>query len=53
MAERPTLEQKVNKALAAGDLHYKPGSLEIRHLLDVIINDVGPGLRAKAKSPGR
>jgi len=41
MAERPTLEQNVNKALAAGDLHYKPGSLDIRHLLDVIINDVG------------
>jgi heterodisulfide reductase subunit B2 len=41
MAERPTLEVNVNKALAAGNLHYKPGSLEIRHLLDVIINDVG------------
>ncbi len=41
MAERPTLEQNVNKALAAGNLHYKPGSLDIRHLLDVIINDVG------------
>ncbi|OGO32300.1 MAG: hypothetical protein A2Z16_10000 [Chloroflexi bacterium RBG_16_54_18] len=41
MAERPKLEQNVNKALAAGNLHYKPGSLDIRHLLDVIINDVG------------
>jgi len=41
MAERPTLEQNVNQALAAGNLHYKPGSLDIRHLLDVIINDVG------------
>jgi heterodisulfide reductase subunit B len=41
MAERPTLDQNVNKALAAGNLHYKPGSLDIRHLLDVIINDVG------------
>jgi heterodisulfide reductase subunit B len=41
MAERPTLEVNVNKALAAGDLYYKPGSLEIRHLLDVIINDIG------------
>jgi len=41
MAERPTLEQNVNKALAAGNLHYKPGSLDIRHLLDVIINDIG------------
>ena len=31
----------VNKALAAGDLHYDPGSVKIRHLLDVLINDVG------------
>jgi heterodisulfide reductase subunit B len=41
MAERPILGEKVNEALAAGKLSYKPGSLEIRHLLDVIINDVG------------
>lgn len=41
MAERPTLDENVNKALAAGNLHYKPGSLDIRHLLDVIINDIG------------
>lgn len=41
MQERPTLGQKVNQALDAGGLHYDPGTLEIRHLLDVIINDVG------------
>lgn len=41
MAERPTLGSKVNEALAAGGLHYEPGSLKIRHLLDVIINDIG------------
>jgi len=41
MAERATLGEHVNEALAAGDLSYKPGSLEIRHLLDVLINDVG------------
>jgi len=41
MDERPLLEENVNKALAAGNLHYTPGSLTIRHLLDVIINDVG------------
>ncbi|MGZ9225628.1 MAG: CoB--CoM heterodisulfide reductase iron-sulfur subunit B family protein [Anaerolineales bacterium] len=41
MAERPTLGDKVNEALAAGGLHYDPGTLNIRHLLDVIINDVG------------
>ena len=41
MAERAVLDEKVNEALAAGGLSYKPGSLEIRHLLDVIINDIG------------
>lgn len=41
MAERPALGEKVNQALAAGGLHYEPGSLQIRHLLDVLINDIG------------
>ncbi|HKZ83640.1 MAG TPA: CoB--CoM heterodisulfide reductase iron-sulfur subunit B family protein [Anaerolineae bacterium] len=41
MLESPVLSEKVNVALAAGGLHYDPGSLEIRHLLDVIINDIG------------
>ncbi|MBN1148753.1 MAG: CoB--CoM heterodisulfide reductase iron-sulfur subunit B family protein [Anaerolineales bacterium] len=41
MAERPRLGELVNDALAAGGLHYDPGSLKIRHLLDVIINDIG------------
>ena len=41
MQERPLLGKNVNEALAAGGLHYEPGSLEIRHLLDVIINDIG------------
>jgi heterodisulfide reductase subunit B2 len=41
MRERPALEANVNEALAAGGLHYTPGSLDIRHLLDVLINDIG------------
>ena len=41
MAERPALGTKVNEALAAGGLHYEPGSLEVRHLVDIIVNDVG------------
>ena len=41
MKERPTLGTNVNTALAAGGLHYDPGSLDIRHLLDVIITDIG------------
>ncbi|MBL8095200.1 MAG: CoB--CoM heterodisulfide reductase iron-sulfur subunit B family protein [Anaerolineales bacterium] len=41
MAERPVLGDRVNEALAAGGLGYKPGTLKIRHLLDVLINDIG------------
>lgn len=41
MQESAALDQKVNAALAAGGLSYTPGSLQIRHLLDVILNDVG------------
>lgn len=32
---------KVNEALAAGGLHYTPGKLAVRHLLDVLINEIG------------
>jgi heterodisulfide reductase subunit B len=41
MQEQPKLGTMVNEALAAGQLSYQPGSLTIRHLLDVIINDIG------------
>ncbi|RME42066.1 MAG: disulfide reductase [Chloroflexi bacterium] len=41
MADSPELADKVNMALAAGGLHYKPGSVKIRHLLDVLVEDVG------------
>src|SRR4030042_850120 len=41
MSEQPALGDKVNEALAAGGLAYEPGSLKIRHLLDVMVNDVG------------
>lgn len=41
MREQPKLGTQVNQALAAGGLSYKPGSLDIRHLLDVMIYDVG------------
>lgn len=41
MREQPHLGEMVNEALAAGGLSYKPGSLSIRHLLDVIIYDIG------------
>ena len=41
MGESPVLAAKVNEALAAGGFNYKPGSVKVRHLLDVFVNDVG------------
>ena len=41
MSKYPVLADQVNQALAAGGLRYQPGRLQIRHLLDVIVNDVG------------
>jgi heterodisulfide reductase subunit B len=41
MREDPRLRTTVNEALAAGGLSYEPGSLKVRHLLDVVCNDVG------------
>jgi heterodisulfide reductase subunit B len=41
MGEQPRLGKMVNEALSAGGLSYLPGSLQIRHLLDVIVNDIG------------
>jgi heterodisulfide reductase subunit B len=52
MQERPALETKVNEALAAGGLHYKPGTLDVRHLLDVFVYDVGlDAIKAKVTRP--
>jgi heterodisulfide reductase subunit B len=52
MNERPSFGANVNTALAAGGLHYDPGSLDIRHLLDVIINDIGlDAVKAKVVRP--
>lgn len=41
MADSPELAEKVNIALAAGGLSYTPGTVRARHLLDVIVTDVG------------
>jgi heterodisulfide reductase subunit B len=41
MQEDPQLDQQVNAALTAGGLRYEAGSIEVRHLLDVILNDIG------------
>ena len=41
LAESPALNDKVNTALAAGGMHYDPGHLRVRHLLDIVVNDIG------------
>jgi heterodisulfide reductase subunit B len=41
MREQPALGADVNDALGAGGLHYDPGTVKVRHLLDVIVNDIG------------
>ncbi len=41
MGESPELAEKVNTALAEGGFNYKPGSVTVRHLLDIFVNDIG------------
>jgi heterodisulfide reductase subunit B2 len=41
MHEDKAFGEKINTALAAGGLHYDPGQLVVRHLLDVVMNEVG------------
>ncbi len=40
LKEYPELRVKVGKALAAGDLEYH-GTVRVRHLLDILVNDIG------------
>ena len=52
MQERPALGVKVNEALAAGGLEYKAGTLDVRHLIDVLVYDVGlDTIRSKVVRP--
>ena len=52
MAEDPEMDAKVNEALAAGGLSYQPGRVEVRHLLDVLYNDIGEAaIRDKVVRP--
>ncbi|UCC86728.1 MAG: CoB--CoM heterodisulfide reductase iron-sulfur subunit B family protein [Anaerolineales bacterium] len=41
MGKYPQLAQRVGQSLAAGQLGYRPGGVQVRHLLDIIVNDVG------------
>lgn len=52
MAEHPDMNAKINQALAAGGLSYKPGRVKVRHLLDVIYTDIGEAaIRDKVVRP--
>lgn len=52
MGDHPELGAKVNEALAAGGLNYKAGRVNVRHMLDVIVDDVGEAaVRAKVVKP--
>jgi heterodisulfide reductase subunit B2 len=41
MSEHADMNDKINQALAAGGLSYKPGRVKVRHILDVIHTDIG------------
>lgn len=41
LGQYPEVKKRTDEALAAGGLSYKPGSLDVRHLIDIIVHDVG------------
>ncbi len=52
MAEHPEACRDINTALAAGGLHYDPGRVRVRHLLDIVYTDIGEAaLREKIVRP--
>jgi heterodisulfide reductase subunit B2 len=52
MGESPAFEKQVNEALAAGGMHYDAGSVKVRHLLDVIVHEIGiDAVKAKVTRP--
>jgi heterodisulfide reductase subunit B len=52
MGDSPPLAEQVNTALAAGGLSYTPGSVRVRHLLDIFVTDVGyDAVAAKVVKP--
>ena len=52
MGSQPELRAHINEALGAGGLSYKPGTVRVRHLLDVIHTDIGETrLREKVQQP--
>ena len=52
LSQDPPLAAKVNDALSAGGLHYTPGSVKTKHLLEVAVEDVGyEAVAAKVTKP--
>ncbi len=52
MGRYEDLNRRTNEALAAGGLSYQPGSLQVRHLIDIIVHDIGyETLREKTVKP--
>jgi heterodisulfide reductase subunit B len=52
MGQKRSLNVHVNEALAAGGLHYDPGTIKVHHLLEVIVHDAGlDRVRAAVKKP--
>ncbi len=41
MVDHPEFGKEVNQCLAAGGLKYEPGRVAVRHMLDVIVDDIG------------
>lgn len=52
MQEHPELREKIAASLEAGGLQYQPGRVRVRHLLDVLVTDVGEQrIREKVTRP--
>ena len=41
MVDHPEFGKEINRCLAAGGLKYEPGRVTVRHMLDVIVDDIG------------
>lgn len=54
MEVHPELAKKVNLALAEGGLSHRPGTIDVKHLLEVVCDDVGlAAVKAKVVKPLR
>ena len=52
MTDHPDMNAKIGQALEAGGLKYDAGRVQVRHLLEVLYNDVGEqAIKAKVVQP--